>query len=143
MARGIRPDLLPQRLPSAIQLCRQDRNREGPARFSQEHGIAMQGARGLTAGLEEEQGRDCRGEQGSYSYRWTFQASQRVTCQHAEADYGPTYMAWRRYSTSSDILGHPSTLASDCAPAAAASTPKLPRQNEIRRGHIQSQQSTK
>jgi hypothetical protein len=34
MARGIRPDLLPQRLPSAIQLCRQDRDRKGAARFS-------------------------------------------------------------------------------------------------------------
>lgn len=54
MARGIRPDLLPQRIPSAIQLCRQDRNREGAARFSQEHGIAVQGACGFTAGLEEE-----------------------------------------------------------------------------------------
>ena len=54
MARGTRPDLLPQRIPSAVQLCRQDRNREGAARFSQEHGIAVQGARGPTGGLEEE-----------------------------------------------------------------------------------------
>lgn len=54
MARGIRSNILPQRIPSAVQLCRQDRDREGATRFSQEHGIAVQGARGFTAGLEEE-----------------------------------------------------------------------------------------
>ena len=87
----------------------------------------MQGARGFTAGLEEEQGRDCRRDKGSYAHRRTFQASQRFTCHHAEAECGPTYMAWRRYGTSSDLLRHSSTLASNLASAAAASTTQLSR----------------
>lgn len=54
MARGTRPDLLPQCLPRAFQLCPQNRDGEGAAGLAAEYGDAVQRTRGLAADLEEE-----------------------------------------------------------------------------------------